>query len=81
MIQMEQTITNEWLAKAEQSVLFTTHRPNLIMERGEGMYLWDTEGKRYLDFVGGWAVASLGHSPQALTEALTRQARASITNR
>jgi acetylornithine/N-succinyldiaminopimelate aminotransferase len=67
MIQMEQTITNEWLAKAEQSVLFTTHRPNLIMERGEGMYLWDTEGKRYL-----------GHSPQALTAALTRQASALV---
>ncbi|QAY68438.1 acetylornithine/succinylornithine family transaminase [Paenibacillus protaetiae] len=43
------------------------------MERGEGMYLWDTEGKRYLDFVGGWAVNSLGHSPAVLHEALSRQ--------
>jgi acetylornithine/N-succinyldiaminopimelate aminotransferase len=38
------------------------------------MYLWDTEGNRYLDFVGGWAVTSLGHSPAVLQEALSRQA-------
>lgn len=44
------------------------------MERGEGMYLWDTDGKAYLDFVGGWAVTSLGHSPAVLREALQRQA-------
>ncbi len=44
------------------------------MERGEGMYLWDTEGKKYLDFIGGWAVTSLGHSPQAIQDALSSQA-------
>jgi len=32
------------------------------------MYLWDTEGKKYLDFVGGWAVTSLGHSPEIISE-------------
>ncbi len=74
MLQMEKTKTNDWLAKAEQSVLFTANRPNMVIERGEGMYLWDMEGKRYLDFVGGWAVASLGHSPKVLADALTRQA-------
>lgn len=67
-------ITLELLADAEQSVLFTAKRPDLVMERGEGMYLWDTEGKRYLDFVGGWAVTCLGHSPAVIREALARQA-------
>ncbi|MBD2867648.1 aspartate aminotransferase family protein [Paenibacillus arenilitoris] len=73
MIQTENTVTKDLLAKAEKSVLFTARRPEVVMERGEGMYLWDTDGKAYLDFVGGWAVASLGHSPAALREALARQ--------
>jgi acetylornithine/N-succinyldiaminopimelate aminotransferase len=74
MIQMEKSVTDALLESAEKSVLYTARRPGIVMERGEGMFLWDTEGKRYLDFVGGWAVTSLGHSPAALQEALSRQA-------
>ncbi|WP_424767227.1 aspartate aminotransferase family protein [Paenibacillus sp. sgz302251] len=74
MIQMENSLTSDLLATAEKSVLFTARRPDIVMERGEGMVLWDTEGNRFLDFVGGWAVTSLGHSPAALQKALTRQA-------
>lgn len=74
MIQMENAITADLLKMAEKSVLYKANRPNIVMERGEGMYLWDTEGKRYLDFVGGWAVTSLGHSPAVLQAALARQA-------
>jgi acetylornithine/N-succinyldiaminopimelate aminotransferase len=43
--------------------------------RGQGMHVWDAAGRCYLDFYGGHAVASLGHSPEALAEALGRQAR------
>ncbi|CAM4470686.1 acetylornithine/N-succinyldiaminopimelate aminotransferase [Paenibacillus endophyticus] len=74
MIQTENAMTSALLETAEKSVLFTANRPNIVMERGKGMYLWDTDDNRYLDFVGGWAVASLGHSPEALQEALSRQA-------
>ncbi|QYR19464.1 acetylornithine/succinylornithine family transaminase [Paenibacillus sp. sptzw28] len=66
--------TASLLAKANATILFTAARPEIVMERGEGMYLWDTEGKRYLDFVGGWAVTCLGHSPAVIKEALERQA-------
>ena len=45
------------------------------MVRGKGSYLWDTDGKRYLDFVQGWAVNCLGHCPPVLARALSRQAR------
>jgi acetylornithine/N-succinyldiaminopimelate aminotransferase len=38
------------------------------------MYIWDTEGKKYLDFIGGWAVNSLGHSPEVIKKALKKQA-------
>jgi len=66
--------TKELLARAKRSLLFTAHRPEVVMARGDGMHLWDTEGRRYLDFVGGWAVTSLGHSPAVLRDALARQA-------
>lgn len=65
--------TNELIREANQSILFTTVRPNIVMERGEGMYLWDTEGKSYIDFIGGWAVTALGHCPKVLKEVLTNQ--------
>ncbi|MDQ0061059.1 aspartate aminotransferase family protein [Paenibacillus harenae] len=69
----ETTQTNGLLAEADKSILFTTKRPHIIMERGEGMYMWDTEGKRYLDFIAGWAVNALGHSPAVLRDALAKQ--------
>lgn len=49
------------------------HRPNVRMVRGRGSYLWDERGKRYLDFIQGWAVNALGHSPEALRAALLAQ--------
>jgi acetylornithine/N-succinyldiaminopimelate aminotransferase len=45
------------------------------MERGEGVYLWDTDGRRYLDFYAGIAVNALGHAHPHLVEALTEQAQ------
>ena len=43
------------------SVMFITQRPELIMTEGEGSWLKDGNGKRYLDFLQGWAVNCLGH--------------------
>jgi acetylornithine/N-succinyldiaminopimelate aminotransferase len=53
-------------------------RPAPIMVRGRGSYLWDESGRRYLDFVQGWAVNALGHSPPELSEAIQRQAETLI---
>jgi acetylornithine/N-succinyldiaminopimelate aminotransferase len=47
--------------------------------RGEGSFLWDDSGKRYLDFMQGWAVNCLGHSPPAIVEALAAQAKLLLT--
>ena len=52
----------------------TSYAPRMIMERGEGMYLFDTEGKRYLDFLAGIAVNSLGNCPPRIVAALREQA-------
>jgi len=48
--------------------------PQVLFERGSGTELWDSNGKRYLDFLCGLAVTSLGHSHPAVTAALTTQA-------
>jgi acetylornithine/N-succinyldiaminopimelate aminotransferase len=56
-----------------------TARPNTVFVRGAGSYLWDDGRKRYLDFVQGWAVNCLGHSPPAIAEALASQAKRLLT--
>jgi acetylornithine/N-succinyldiaminopimelate aminotransferase len=56
-----------------------TARPPAVFVRGEGSLLWDDSGKRYLDFVQGWAVNCLGHSPPEVAEALTAQAKLLLT--
>ncbi|MCP5332561.1 MAG: acetylornithine transaminase [Pseudomonadales bacterium] len=56
-----------------------TPRPPLVMTHGEGSWLWDHTGRRYLDFVQGWAVNALGHSPRCIVEALAAQAPQLIT--
>ena len=56
-----------------------TARPPIAFVRGEGSYLWDDSGKRYLDFVQGWAVNCLGHAPACVADALAVQASTLIT--
>ena len=56
-----------------------TSRPPTVFVRGEGSLLWDDSGKRYLDFVQGWAVNCLGHSPPAIADALAAQAKLLLT--
>jgi len=55
-----------------QQMLDFAQRP-LVIERGEGLYLWDTEGKRYFDAIGGIFVAVLGHRHPRVMEAMRRQ--------
>jgi acetylornithine aminotransferase len=58
-----------------QNALMPTYaRLPVNFERGEGIWLWDNNGKRYLDALSGIAVCSLGHAHPAVTEALCRQA-------
>lgn len=64
---------------AFDALMNITARPPVVFVRGEGSCLWDHQGKRYLDFVQGWAVNSLGHSPPTLVEALSTQAAKLLT--
>jgi acetylornithine/N-succinyldiaminopimelate aminotransferase len=55
-------------------LMFITQRPDVTFVRGEGSWLYDEDGKAYLDFIQGWAVNSLGHSPKLVRDALAAQA-------
>jgi acetylornithine/N-succinyldiaminopimelate aminotransferase len=56
-----------------------TERPEIVFVEGRGSWLTDHVGKRYLDFVQGWAVNCLGHCPPAVVDALAVQSRTLIT--
>jgi len=56
----------------------TIKRLPITLVRGKGARVWDAEGKEYLDFVGGWAVNSLGHCHPVIVKALTEQANTLI---
>ncbi|WP_420226531.1 acetylornithine transaminase [Pigmentiphaga litoralis] len=55
-----------------------TQRPEIVFVRGQGSWLEDHAGKRYLDFIQGWAVNTLGHCPPEIIAALDKQARTLI---
>ena len=55
------------------SLMNTFGPPKLVLTRGEGPYVWDADGKRYLDLLGGIAVNALGHNHPALVSAVTAQ--------
>jgi predicted acetylornithine/succinylornithine family transaminase len=59
----------------EKFVVPSYSRFDLVLERGDGSYVWDVDGKRYLDLAGGIAVCSLGHAHPEITKALTEQAQ------
>ncbi len=61
------------------ALMDVAERPPVTMVAGNGAWLTDQSGKRYLDFVQGWAVNCLGHSPAAIVAAVTAQAQTLIS--
>ena len=63
------------ITRMEAKLLLPTYeRQPILFERGRGVYLWDSTGKRYLDFLSGIGVNALGHSHPAIQSAIQRQA-------
>lgn len=52
---------NQYMETTENSLVHTYNRFPVVLDRGEGVYLYDTEGKKYLDFAAGIAVSGLGY--------------------
>ena len=63
----------EWTERYTHAVMDTFGPPQRVLVRGEGPYVWDADGKRYLDLLGGIAVNSLGHAHPTLTAAISAQ--------
>lgn len=63
----------EYIDTAEQELLHTYNRFSLVLDHGEGVYLYDTDGKQYLDFAAGIAVCALGYGNKEYNDALKAQ--------
>ncbi len=63
----------EYITQAEEALLHTYNRYQVVLDRGDGVYLYDIEGKKYLDFVSGIAVFALGYNNREYNDALKDQ--------
>ena len=63
----------QYIQNAEAELLHTYNRFPVVLERGEGVYLYDTDGKKYLDFAAGIAVSAFGYGKKELNDALKEQ--------
>ncbi len=72
---MESNMTKmqEYIDEAEKALLHTYNRYQVVFEKGDGVYLYDMEGKKYLDFVSGIAVFALGYGNREYNDALKEQ--------
>jgi acetylornithine/N-succinyldiaminopimelate aminotransferase len=70
--------TATYLDRYAHSLMGVFGRPKTVLTRGEGCYVWDADGNRYLDLLAGIAVNALGHGHPALIEALSNQAASMI---
>ncbi len=66
--------SQQWIEKADKYIMKTYGRYPLVPVKGEGCYLWDADGRKYLDFLAGVAVNNLGHCHPKVTAALRKQA-------
>jgi acetylornithine/N-succinyldiaminopimelate aminotransferase len=72
---MEQREMREFNQYPVNDLMYITNRPPLVFTEGDGMWMTDHTGKRYLDYLQGWAVNALGHSPQCIQDALVAQSK------
>ena len=66
-------MNNKYMEQADQALVHTYNRYPIVLDHGEGVYLYDTEGKKYLDFAAGIAVCSLGYGHPEYNAALKEQ--------
>ena len=67
------TYSKGYMDRAEQVLLHTYNRFPVVLERGDGVRLYDVDGKEYLDFAAGIAVFALGYNNQKYNQALKEQ--------
>ena len=65
--------SSDWTERYQGAVMNTFGTPQGVLVRGEGAYVWDADGNKYLDLLGGIAVNALGHGHPAILDAVTQQ--------
>ncbi len=63
---------NKYIEEAEQVLLHTYNRFQIVLDKGEGVYLYDVNGKKYLDFAAGIAVCGLGYGNRGVCVRLSQ---------
>ena len=69
----------EYIEEAEKALLHTYNRYQIVLDKGQGVHLYDLEGKQYLDFCAGIAVFALGYHNERYNDALKAQIDKLIT--
>jgi predicted acetylornithine/succinylornithine family transaminase len=64
---------NSWIERGSKVIMNTYSQFPIVLEKGEGVYIWDTEGKKYLDFVAGIAVNALGYNDSEYVNQISMQ--------
>ncbi|MCL5408570.1 MAG: aspartate aminotransferase family protein [Candidatus Omnitrophica bacterium] len=59
----------------QEFIIGSYKRDDIVFVKGKGSYLWDINGKKYIDFFPGWAVSGLGHCPQLVVKSICKQAK------
>lgn len=70
---VDESAAGDWRERFGGAMMGSSAVPLALLVRGEGCYVWDADGKRYLDFLAGIAVNALGHAHPALVDAVNRQ--------
>src|SRR5436190_6601322 len=75
MVDIQQELTAAQVMAGEKQYIAQTYkRGPMVLSHGQGMYVWDTDGKEYLDFMAGIAVNALGHSDPGMARVIAEQA-------
>ena len=70
----DENLLQKTILSDKSHVMGVFTRPEIVFTRGEGLKLWDSEGREYLDFLGGIAVVLVGHCHPEVTERVSKQA-------
>ena len=68
-------MTSDWMDLESMYYMHVVNRQPVVIEKGNGVRVWDVAGKEYLDFTAGWAVTNLGHNHPEVTKAIQEQAQ------
>ena len=66
-------VMKNYIEEAESALLHTYNRYQIVLDKGDGVYLYDTDGKKYLDFMAGIAVFAFGYNNKAYNDAIKEQ--------